>query len=454
MKILSPIMRRPSSVPLLLALAVASVGVHGCGDPPVHMEPVRQNVLVLLLDTLRADHLGYDGYERATSPNLDAFSKECLRFPRAFTATPWTPPAVATIFTGLYTTSHGMLPADQEPQEGALSKRLDESALTLAEILKGAGYRTAAVSSNPWITPEFGYGQGFDSFDLRIAAPADQVTDAGLARIDELQAGDAPFLLYLHYLDPHGPYEPPEGHRHFEGQPGTGTYGKWMQKCLDRYDGEIHYLDQSLGRLFAELRAKGLWDDLAIVLIGDHGEQFGERGHEGHGWQLYNEELRVPLLVKRAGAAAGRSVERVVSNVDVLPTVLDFAGAPPPPAVHGITLLDEPALAARPGVFAEIDRFLCLRAFVDAKGRKLILGSETIGEAFDHANPASRIVGLFDATGRGEPRLDDPGLQSALEGRLREMLDLVAASKISPTSEGVRPSDETIQRLQSLGYVR
>jgi arylsulfatase A-like enzyme len=437
-------------------LAIVAGGIGG-GTSSCSRPPHRPNVLVLLLDTLRADHLGVYGYARATSPNIDRFAKENWNFTRTFTSAPWTPPAVATVLSGLYATSHGMMPPDETPGLDKPSRRLDEKVLTMAEILKGAGYRTAAFSSNPWITPEFGFGQGFDAFDVEVDARADVVTDAGLARIDALRAEPEPFFVYLHYLDPHGPYTPPSQHMIFEGVDENPRYDERTARQIDHYDAEIHCLDAGLGRLFAGLKERGVWDDLVVVLIGDHGEQFGERGHFGHGWQLYNEELRVPLVLKPGRTPNGRSIDRVASNVDLLPTVLAQAGVEVPAGLPGVSLLDDAGLAARRGVFSEIERKLSFRSFVDASGKKLIVDSreeEDDPDAVARPNPADKIVGLYDAAAADEPAIEDEALRKELRGELLAILDRVNRAKITPISNEVLPSAETIERLRALGYVK
>jgi len=442
---------RPVTVLLaaLAASAISIVGWTGCREE----SPPRPNVLVIVLDTLRADHLGVAGYERATSPNLDRFARENLNFTRAFTAAPWTPPSIATLFSGLYPSSHAMVPLDKPPWSGDLSIRFDDSVLTLAEMLGGAGYRTAAVSSNPWITPEFGFAQGFGSFDVKVDARAEKITELGLARIDELRRSGDPFFLYLHYLDPHDPYSPPDDHRIFGGQRVEGNYSPKMREAIDLYDGEIHYLDKSLGRLFTELRARQLYDGLVIVLLGDHGEQFEEHGHLGHGWQLFDEELRVPLVVKPVGATRGRSIESVASIVDVLPTILPLTGQDTPAALQGVNLLDAEALAARRGIFCEITRQLSLRGYVSAAGKKIIQEHPWEDAPSDPSAPP-RIVGVFEAAAKGEPPIEDPDLQRELQAELQKMLDVVARARITRTSGPATPSEETMQKLRALGYTK
>jgi arylsulfatase A-like enzyme len=451
----------------LLVLGAATLGLVVYSE--IH-SPAHPNVLVILLDTTRADHLGVFGYERDTSANIDRFARENVCFTHAFTAAPWTPPSVATLFSGLYASSHGMMPPDQTPTEGIVWKRLDENVLTLAEILKGAEYRTAAISPNPWITPEFGYGQGFDSFTAELDDPADAVTTAGLERIDELKESGEPFFLYLHYLDPHAPYLPPKEHDIYRGPLKQAHYAAPMMKGVNRYDGEIHYVDESLGRLFEGLKARGVYDDLTIVLLGDHGEQFEEHGNLGHGWQLFNEELHVPLIVKPGRMAAassgsdgreerrtGRRIDRVVSIVDVLPTVLALADVEAPAGLPGLNLLDDAALAVRPGVFAEIDRRLSLRAFVGANGKKLILGSKYESVKFNPARPLENGFAVFDWNTPERDPIEDLAALNDLESEFVEVLQRVQSARVIPAgsdSESVTPSVETLQHLHGLGYVK
>jgi len=258
----------------------------------------------------------------------------------------------------------------------------------------------------------------------------------------------------VHYQDPHGPYTPPEAHKIFEGANAGPRYDERTSKQLDHYDGEIHYLDASLGRLFAALKERGLWDDLVVVLLGDHGEQFGEHGHAGHGWQLFNEELHVPLVLKPGRVDAPRSIERVASTVDLLPTILSFAGVEKPSGLPGISLLDEAGLAERRGVFAEIHRKLAFHAYVDANARKLIVDCRDDGDEANPKDGTRRIVGLYDAAAKEEPLIEDAALEAALHAEYLAVLDRVKRAKITPSSNDVLPSAETIERLQALGYTK
>jgi arylsulfatase len=405
---------------------------------------------VLLLDTTRADHIGALGYERDTTPNIDRFARENVLFTRAFTEAPWTPPSVATLFCGLWASSHGMIPATAT---GKTSLRLDDSLSTMAELLKSAGYHTAAVSANPWISAEFGYAQGFDAFTVNGKAPADEITDAGLAKVDELAREHEPFFLYLHYLDPHMPYKPPAEHDVFHGPLEHAHYNAQMLKSINPYDGEIHYLDASIGKLFDGLRAKHLYDELVIVLLADHGEQFGEHGYAGHGWQLYDEELRVPLIVKPSRVEHGRTSDRVVSILDVLPTVLARAGISKPRGLPGIDVLDDQTLARRPGVLAEVEAQFSQRAFVSAAGMKLIVGSIDEKVRFDGANPLREVIGVFDTAGPERVKIEDAALQNDLERELVRALKDADAARITPTSSSA-PSAETMKHLNALGYVK
>jgi arylsulfatase A-like enzyme len=438
---------RTVAVPTLLTAAVA-LGAFACSEKRA---PARPNVLVLLLDTTRADHLGALGYERDTSPNIDRLARENLLYTRAYTEAPWTPPSVATLFSGLWASSHGMMPS---AGTDTAMQRLDEHVLTLAEILKSAGYKTAGISANPWISPEFGYDQGFDSYAVKHKEAADVITDAGLAKLDELRAGGAPFFLYLHYLDPHRPYSLPKEYEPYKGQLKSARFTPPMLKFVNTYDAEIRYLDASLGRLFAQLKAKGLYDDLVIVLVSDHGEQFGEHGYSGHGWTLYDEELHVPLIVKPGRIEKGRSSDRVVSMIDVLPTLLTLVDVAKPPGLPGLNLLDDAALAARRGVFAEVECRFSLRAFLNAAGKKLIVGTLNDRERFDPVDPLRHVEGVFDTAGPERKPIEDPALRRELEQDFTDVLKQVNAARITPSSDRVVPSEEMLKRLSGLGYVK
>jgi arylsulfatase A-like enzyme len=312
-------------------------------------------VVVYLVDTLRADHLPLYGYPRDTAPELTRFARDGVVFDQAIAASNWTKPSVASIFTSL-------LPRDHRCVEGY--NALDPELVTLAEALHDRGFATGGVIVNPLVRGKnMHFDQGFDLFGSP-ASPnrAAQAVDAALAFVDARRG--QPTFVYVHTMDAHTPYEPPPPFdRMFPPFPEPGRKASEpadYREPLDRdrlvgqYDGAIAYGDREFGRLLAGLRERGLYDRATIVFLADHGEEFLDHGAFGHGHTMFDELVRVPLVVKYAGRReAGRRVARQVQLLDVLPTVLKSQGVPLPPGIAGRPLeasFDETG-PERPAVF-------------------------------------------------------------------------------------------------------
>ena len=290
---------RSHHAPTGLALAGLLVsGLAGCTSALASRPP---DVLVILVDTLRADHLESHGYDRVVSPNLTAFAAESLVFERAISQDAWTLPSTATLLSGVYPQSHLCLRGQGDNTRMTLSEDLD----MLAEQFRRAGYDTAALLKTPILVPERGFDQGFDSWD-RILGPSssgvsgEQLTDAVLRRLEQQAADPDPLFLYVHYMDPHSAYMAPEPYYERFAQPGpskvTGLHteaASWQEgepfteadrrRTVDLYDGEILYWDAHFGRLLAQLEASGRRDETVVVVTADHGEQFNEHGRWLHG---------------------------------------------------------------------------------------------------------------------------------------------------------------------------
>jgi arylsulfatase A-like enzyme len=328
-------------VALLLAagLAAGACGREATGTarPP--------NVVVYLVDTLRKDHLSVYGYHRETSPRLAEFARDAVRFETAYSTTSWTRPAVASLLTGL-----------TPPRHGAISRpdRLAPEARLLPEHLQAAGYRSLAFVTNPNVLPVWGFERGFDAFHAVEGRGPD-----GVALSDEVNAAvfeglrrdrREPFFLYVHTVDPHAPYEPPPLFRsRFPRPPAAELEARdpavaaraRLADTIAAYDAEILANDESFGALLDFLRVEGLYDDALVIFTSDHGEEFRDHGELGHGLNLFQEVVQVPLLVKLPGNAdAGRVVRAraPASLLDVLPTVLALAGAGPAPDAEGLDL--------------------------------------------------------------------------------------------------------------------
>lgn len=426
----------------------------------------RRPVILVMLDTLRADHMGFYGYERDTSPHLDAFARESLAFKHAFTAAPWTPPSVVTMLTGLYASSHGHTPPNSRKEAKRSSTRLSSELLTLPKVLKQQGYKTAAVSPNPWIAPLFGFDQGFDDFVYLHKEPAAKIVSAALELLEKLGGRSEPFFLYLHFFDPHDPYEPPEPYREMfppRLSKSEYAYGPGMLRQIRLYDGEIRYLDDELGRLFAFLKERGLYDRALILVVADHGEQFREHGSIHHGNALHNEEVHVPFFVRDPRSdRLGEVEERVVSTIDIFPTILGQLGIPlPAPPGPGLSVFASEALAQRAGVLSEVRRVTDQRAFISREGRKAIfeiplLSGEPEGER-EGLWKEPRLVGLFDLErDYFEQRpLEEPKVLARLHTRLFDGFRMASTRRVRGESiPQVEVSEEVLDQLKSLGYLQ
>jgi len=276
-------------------------------------EPAPVSVLLVTLDTTRADRLGCYGADRAATPNLDALARRGVRFDEAISPAPLTLPSHASLMTGMVPRRHGV-------RNNALF-RLGGEPEVLAEALRRHGYRTAAFVSSAVLDRITGIDRGFEHYDdtVRVGSrqafnyeerAASQTTDAVLRYLDDLAE---PFFLWVHYFDPHLPYVPPEPFR---------------ERFPDRpYDGEIAFMDDQIGRLLKAAGART--DSLVVVVAGDHGESLGEHGENAHGVFIYQATQRVPLIVSGPGVPRGKVVDQRVGLVDVAPTVLDLLDLPP-----------------------------------------------------------------------------------------------------------------------------
>jgi len=335
-------MSRASAAPLhpalvgLLVLPLAA-GAGACSEAV----PAPPNLLVVSIDTCRADHLSVYGYGRATSPALEALAARGVVFDRAYAQVPDTTPSHASLFTAVHPAVHG----------SANGVPLDEGATTLAELLRDAGYRTAGfVSSATMSRRQSGLAQGFETYDdalthdpqgvgRAVERRAGETTERALAWLDG--AGGEPFFLFVHYFDAHTRYDPPSPYDELflgdlpepdpipeERIPPYARLGDAtdLEHYKALYDGELRYVDDQLGRLIGALDARGLDDDTLVVVTSDHGEDMGEHGvYFSHGWTLFDPALHVPLVFRYPpGLPAGRRVEALARSTDVMPTILEL----------------------------------------------------------------------------------------------------------------------------------
>jgi choline-sulfatase len=412
----------------------------------------RPNVIVYLVDALRADRLGCYGGARPTSPAVDAFAKGATRFERAVAQATWTRPSVTSLLTGLGPHAHGVQTLDD---------RLPDSAVTLPELLRAAGYRTAAFSTNLHVSAATGLAQGFADFELLADAPSSEIVNRrvlGWLDAHPATSGAPPFFLYIHTIDPHAPYEPPvemlqrfapgvlpsagsnEEMRRTFAMPNGDERVRRVAQLSALYDAEVAGNDRSFGALLAELRRRGLYDSSLLIFVADHGEEFDEHGFLGHANNLYAETLDVPLIVKWPRQTRGERVPALAQHVDLLPTILRACGLRPPDGLPGTDLFN---LAAGRKAFSHLSYDGRDGMSVVADGWKLIL-------------PFSRKLGSGPELYRRETDRDDQNDLSESDevrtGWLRTQIRLELLRTRPPEAERAPVDDETRKALEALGY--
>jgi len=429
-----------------------------------------RNVLLVVVDTLRWDRLGSYGHRRDTSPHMDALAAEGVRFERAYATAPWTMPSVASIITGLYPSGHGVVTA---------MTGMPMSTDTLAEVLRARGFQTGGVVSNTLLRSRRGRGftQGYEIYHGSEARGHDHVSTAGVTRqalaiLEEFARSDAPFLLFVHYFDPHFNYRrhrevdfAPTRVGQLDGRQDIHQLRRVLRDLsqqevdflLDLYDEEVFFTDAGIGRLLGALRRLDRYDDTIIVVTSDHGEEFREHGWLGHTRTLYQELVRVPLIVSAPGHRdEARVVSEPVSLVSITPTILDLLEIDAPElSFH------EPSLVSRmrgdgngdsnwvltevgflpPGAPRSVKR--AFKKGIVGNRFKLIRDEETHAiELYDLESDPGETRNLAD---------EQPELRERLLGVLEDRLRRARAGAQAPDLRHL--TDEEIETLRGLGYV-
>lgn len=463
----------------------------------------KPNVLLVVLDSTRADHTSVHGYDRPTTPNLELLAEDAYRFDNAFAAAPWTPPSHGSIFAGVHPTTHGFL-------DTGMPFRPPHA--PLAERLRREGYRTFGAVQNSNITSDAAVTEGFDEYCdqyrlpfvpdsfaefreyyldllpgyLRLIRemdaerrPGEHLTCEYVRRRIRRYGRREPFFGFVNILSPHSKYASPEPYRsRFDraGRPDVDdevveelshhggyrfvagelspTDGEWAA-VRDRYDAEIAFADRMLGTLLDALREAGVYDETAIVVTADHGEHFGEHGRAYHQFSLFDELLHVPLLIKPPGGSRGRSIDDLVSLVDIYPTVLSAVGSPIPETVEGMDLLADPS---RDAVFAEYGDPTTAVSSLESHASGGV-DDDRLAE-LDHGLQCARtrqekylrVHGgedrIYDV-GRGDPKetLRRTGRHDELAAAMSEVLgDDLRVESSDPTDPKIR------KNLEALGY--
>lgn len=318
------------------------------------------NVIVIVIDALRADHLQMYNYQQLTAPHLERVAKDGLIFSNMFSNAAETNPSIASLYSSTYTSTHRVFTC--------LGESLSEEALTVQEVLQKEGYYTAAFVANPVLERKLGFGQGFSEYDyflpayshaqklflFKLAKKAvilpvyfshDYYVEANVVteRIKEwLPEQKNKFFLYIHYMEPHMPYfAHPDNGFAFSGD--SEELGKRIfsrEAAIRLYDGEIEYVDKSIGDLISYLKQLGLYKNLLLIVTADHGEELLDHGRYGHGRTLYEEVIKVPLIIKFPKNKKKGVVDNLVSMIDIAPTILDVLNIQVPQKWHGKSLID------------------------------------------------------------------------------------------------------------------
>jgi arylsulfatase A-like enzyme len=470
-------------VALLVALALAPLAACSRAAAP--------NVLLIVVDTLRADRLSCQGYPLPTTPHIDSLAARGIRFANVSSTSGWTLPAHASLFTGLFPIEH------RATQEHTV---LDDGPATLAGLLRARGYVSFAVSANPVVSIQSGLARGFDEFaeTWRQPHPAGGAPEGHpnvrAARRFLAAARERPFFLFVNYVEAHAPYDPPKRHRaRFLGDTpdsaslvrarALGPVEFYLQRAAlterehqtlsGLYDGEVAYADELVGALLAELERAGRVHETVVIVTSDHGENLGDHGHLRHVFSLDESVVRVPLVVALPdGSRAGEVREEPASLVDLFATVLARAAAPLPAGRTGRDLLDREALAKPRPVYAEyhyplqalelfeaahptprererLAPYLRRLRSVELDGLRYVWGSDGRHALFDRA-----------ADPREERDLAGTAALADSERRLRLELDRFVArgggerplpAEPQPGFAGV--DEESAAQLRALGYV-
>ncbi|HKY32150.1 MAG TPA: sulfatase, partial [Candidatus Polarisedimenticolia bacterium] len=467
---------------LLAASALAAAGLPAAASRPdlgAHHAPRRpgeRSAVLIVIDTLRADRVSAYGHTVQTTPRMDRLAASGARFEAAYSSSSWTAPAVASLFSGLPLSRHGVsgieTPFTTSP--------------TLAERLSGQGMVTAGFSANPLVSSLYGFERGFKTFvssrsglihpvvglseGTMLGRFLSRPIDPDRMLVEQARtwlaahAADR-FFLYVHLMAPHRPYEPPEefrgrmvepyeGVEYQGGRPGEVLPGPALRNVLQRYDAEVAYADSLVGELLDTLSRLGLDRSTVVAVTSDHGEAFGEHGRWEHGQALYAEETRIPMMVRVPGAAPGRILKRPVSLMDLHPTLLALLDAPAGPAglpegYAGVDLTDAIHGRARTEPHPVLSEILGEKGTVHPE----TLDAVVLGDIRLIRNHTLGTQELFDvAADPGETQpLDRPSLVTTLQ---RYMAPAWWERATDLAGRTIKLSDEDVERLKSLGYIR
>lgn len=466
----------PAPAVFLGAALLLAHGALAVGTADASRGDEQPNVIVILVDALRADHLGSYGYGRETSPALDAFARDAVLFEEAITQSTFTKSSIASLFTGRAAYEHGVYWGDHRDRAGHLtSDVLLDRETTLAEALRSRGYLTAAWVQNSHLRDYMGFAQGFVEYRDQ-QGDVDRINRRFLGWLRG-PARHHQLFAYLHYIDLHDPYlpEPPYDRLFGDGSDfyagiDLAEWGAFLGGVRDGritlsagdvaelealYDGQIRYLDDRIGRLFEELKKLDLYDRSLIVVTSDHGDAFMEHGFISHSATPYEELVRVPLLVKLPGGRhGGRRVERQVRLIDVFPTVLDLLDIPRSRRISGCSLV--PWIENAPeGAAGGEGCDLAVIEIAEEEGAAPTLALRSQGLKYIRGPAGEELYDLSTDPEEAHD-LSETGPEADLAGRLasfRRLADEIETLRKRSRAGSVVLDEATVRELKALGYV-
>jgi len=444
---------------------------------PVHSKTKHDiNVILIVIDALRADHLGCYGYKRNTSPQLDALAREGVLFKNCYSQSSWTKPSVSSILTSLYPSMHGTT---------LHTHALPEDLVTLAEILGDQGYINYGYVANPNLKKIFNFDQGFKFFDDRLMR--DKLYNAVLRQMrqkppyflkivnrkfdhndyDNAELANARiipwldvykkqnFFMYIHYMDPHAPLSPPPPYNTIFGY----VEGDDDSRAISLYDGEIRFVDEQISKIIERLKSEKIFSKTMLIITSDHGRAFGEHNYYGHGATIYQEQLKVPLIIKFPGNfPAGRVVEGQVRSIDIMPTILDVLNIAVDLPLEGISLSSLITTETREGI--------CEDVYIEENlANTYILNGVIKNNEWKYILTEKSKLRDIEQEGREElyNLLKDPAelknladLEPDVLGTIRDLLRSFKerGQKNMPMTSQVELDRETTRQLRSLGYLQ
>ncbi|MBW2182696.1 MAG: sulfatase-like hydrolase/transferase [Deltaproteobacteria bacterium] len=429
------------------------------------------NIVLITIDALRADHLSCYGYDRTTSPNIDKIAENGIIFKNAIAPSSWTAPSMVSLFTSVYPINHGVIHGLGYIKNKDKQEVFSDKLITLAETLKAQGYTTVGVAANLHLSEEFGFARGFDYFKCLPFSPAQPVNKAIYSWEDKIKKSDK-FFLWVHYIDPHHPYHARDPWlEHYTTRaltrelklsekpwgdflkliPDFEEYPKVLSNLVALYDSEINYVDSYIGELIQRFE---LDKNTLIIITADHGEGFLEHGQLGHGTNLYQETIHIPLIVKLPHSSKKKIANKYVNLLDIMPSILKTLNTNPPKQTAGksifkkkgpLSWLKKTLLRKDSSdyIFTELDTNITLKTIITSKWKYLYNYRDKTDQLYNIKSDPWELDNIID-------------YEFERSNKLKEQLfDWVENSNKYPTKiKSFQLSPEERKKLEAMGYLQ